>query len=186
MLESQTGLQFFSGFFGLLDWSGAIGKRAKMQLHPGRWTAGSPTAITHENIERKIIWTKPPWGLMFQPGCKDFQQKTQRFSTCRKPSPDLEVCRASHDYRPNWPKWCDVGFHYLLVVGWLLVGWLGIVFSGNQILIKSSLTENHGGRKSCLKGFPPLEWQIDPQVTSICKVIQRQQPLINGGLLLGV
>ena len=27
-------------------------------LHPGRLTAGSPTAITH--LERKMIWTKPP------------------------------------------------------------------------------------------------------------------------------
>ena len=34
--------------------------------HPGRWTAGSPTAIT-EIWKRKMIWTKPPGGLMFQP-----------------------------------------------------------------------------------------------------------------------
>ena len=30
-------------------------------VHPGRLTAGSPTAST-PNVERNMIWTKPPWG----------------------------------------------------------------------------------------------------------------------------
>ena len=42
--------------FGLVCWFSG----ANLLLHPGRWTAGSPTAITH--FERNMIWTKPPWG----------------------------------------------------------------------------------------------------------------------------
>ena len=44
----------------------------KEPLHPGRWTAGSPTAITH--LERKMIWTKPTslWSMLIFQGVITF------------------------------------------------------------------------------------------------------------------
>ena len=37
-----------------------------LKIYPGRFTAGSPT--NHPWKERKMIWTKPPWGHGTQPG----------------------------------------------------------------------------------------------------------------------